>query len=161
MSIKFKTFTQIDGAFDEVIEGSPRIYCTPSGKFPSMTSILAVITDKEDGLAKWRERVGAEEADRITNEAGARGNDLHEYNEKYLLNQLDRSELKGQAKLLFNRVKRYLDEVEATIATEVPLWNADDQYAGCVDAIVMMNQHLTILDHKNSRKHLKNLLMKM
>jgi hypothetical protein len=77
------------------------------------------------------------------------------------LNQLDRSELKGQAKLLFNRVKRYLDEVEATIATEVPLWNADDQYAGCVDAIVMMNQHLTILDHKNSRKHLKNLLMKM
>lgn len=154
MSIKFKTFPQAGEHFDEVevIEGSPRIYITPNGSYPSVTSILSVLKDEnDDGLEQWKNRVGHEEAERITREAADRGNALHEYNEKYLLNQLSRKDLKGQAKILFNRVKRYLDEVELTIATEVPLWNDDDKYAGRVDAIVMMNGHLTILDHKNSR----------
>jgi genome maintenance exonuclease 1 len=155
MSIKLKTFAQAGEHFDEVevIEGTPRLYQTPYGSFPSVTSILSVLTDPNDnGLENWRKRIGYEEADRITKEASDRGNALHDYNEKYLLNELKRSELKGQAKILFNRVKRYLDEVELTIATEVPLWNINDQYAGRVDAIVMMDGHLTILDHKNSRR---------
>lgn len=156
--IKFKTFPQAGEHFDEVevIEGSPRLYVTPYGKFPSVTSILSVLKDDDDsGLQKWKDRIGHEEADKIVNEAIDRGNILHEYNEKYLLNQLTRSELSGQAKILFNRVKRYLDEVELTIATEVPLWNQDDKYAGRVDAIVMLDGHLTILDHKNSRNPIK------
>lgn len=156
--IKFKTFPQAGEPFDEVevIEGSPRLYVTPYGKFPSVTSILSVLKDDDDsGLQRWKDRIGHEEADKIVNEAIDRGNILHEYNEKYLLNQLTRSELSGQAKVLFNRVKRYLDEVELTIATEVPLWNQDDKYAGRVDAIVMLDGHLTILDHKNSRNPIK------
>lgn len=156
MSIKFKQFPQINEHFEEVevidgVNGSPRLYSTPYGSYPSMTSILSVIKDKSGGLDKWRERVGAEEADRITEEAKDRGNALHDYNEKYLLNNLKRKELTGQAGILFNRVKRYLDEIEATITTEAPLWHKKDKYAGRVDAIVMMDGELTIVDHKNSR----------
>jgi len=153
--IKFKTFPQAEETFEEVevIEGSPRLYVTPHGRFPSVTSILSVLKDpNDDGLEAWRKRVGREEADRITQEASDRGNALHDYNELYLCNKLKRSDLKGQARVLFNRVKRYLDEVELTIATEVPLWNSDDQYAGRVDGIVMIDGELTILDHKNSRR---------
>jgi len=153
--IKFKTFPQAGEHFDEVevIEGSPRLYCTPHGNYPSVTSILSVLDDPNDtGLEDWRNRVGHEEADRITREAADRGNALHDFNELYLLNKLDRKDLKGQAKVLFNRVKRYLDQVELTIATEAPLWHVDHEYAGRVDAIVMMDGELTILDHKNSRR---------
>lgn len=152
--MRFKTFPQSGEVFEEVevIEGTPRLYNTPYGQFPSVTSMLSVLKDPNDGgLEAWRKRVGYEEADRIIQEAIDRGNALHDYNEKYLLNQLKRSELSGQARTLFNRVKRYLDEVELTIATEVPLWSAKHHYAGRVDAIVMMNNELTILDHKNSR----------
>ena len=60
--------------------------------------------------------------------------------------------MSGQARTLFNRVKHHLDSVDLVLATEAPLWNPDDEYAGRVDAIVMMQDHLTILDHKNSRK---------
>lgn len=149
--LKFKTFPWAGETFDEceTIEGTPRLYLTPEGNFPSMTSILSVLDD--GGIDRWRKRVGAEEADRITNEAANRGNALHDYNELYLKNELDRSTLKGQARTLFNRVKRHLDTVDLVLATEAPLWNKDDEYAGRVDAIVMMNDHLTILDHKNSR----------
>ena len=116
-----------------------------------MTSILAVLKDKVDGLAAWRKRVGEEEADRITKEAGQRGNELHDLSEKYLNNELKRSEVKGQAGILFNRAKRHLDTVQAVIATEVPLYSTKCKYAGRVDAVVMMGNQLTILDHKNSR----------
>jgi (2Fe-2S) ferredoxin len=151
MAVKFKTFPWADETFDEVevIEGTPRLYITPVGSFPSMTSVLSVLSD--GGIEVWRKRVGEDEATRIVNEATDRGNALHDYNELYLNNQLQRSALAGQAKVLFNRVKRYLDQIELVIATEVPLWNVEDKYAGRVDAIVMLDGYLTILDHKNSR----------
>lgn len=42
--------------------------------------------------------------------------------------------------------------MDLVLGTEVVLWNKDDRYAGRTDAIVMMHDHLTIMDHKNSRK---------
>jgi hypothetical protein len=152
--IKFKDFPQAGEHFNdvEVIEGSPRLYVTPYGSYPSVTSILSVVKDHSDGLQAWRDRVGDEEADKITNEAAARGNDLHDFSEKYLLNTLKRSDLHGQARTLFNRTKRYLDDIQLVIGTETALWNDKDQYAGRADGIVMLDDHLTILDHKNSRR---------
>jgi genome maintenance exonuclease 1 len=155
MMIRFKTFPWADLEFDDIetIEstspGIPRLYKTPEGKFPSMTSILSVL--KDGGLEKWRARVGEEEADRITNGAGARGTVLHEYNEQYLQNKLSRSDMSGQARTLFNRVKPYLDEIELVVATEVALYDAISGYAGRVDCICMTDDKIMITDHKNSR----------
>ena len=119
--LKFKTFPWANETFDEIetIEGTPRLYLTPDGTFPSMTSILKVLDD--GGIDQWRKRVGEEVANKITSEAADRGNALHDYNEKYLQNILTRSEMVGQARTLFNRVKPYLDEIELVVATEVPL----------------------------------------
>tara|TARA_B100000929_G_scaffold290599_1_gene284841 strand:+ start:20588 stop:21304 length:717 start_codon:yes stop_codon:yes gene_type:complete len=151
--LKFKEFQwQTDIQFDEVevIEGSPRLYVTPHGKYPSMTSLLSVFDD--GSIDDWVKRVGKEEAKRISEEAINRGNALHDYNEKYLQNRLKRSELRGQAKILFNRVKRHLDKIQLVIATEVPLWSDKHKYAGRVDCICMIDDQITILDHKNTRK---------
>lgn len=155
--LKFKEFPWADIAFEdmETIEASvpeqPRIYLTPEGKLPSMTSILSVLDDG-GAIEKWRERVGHEEADKITNEAGARGNALHDYNEAYLQNRLKRSELSGQARTLFNRVKPYLDEIDLVVATEVALYEPYSGYAGRVDCICMLHDKIMITDHKNTRK---------
>lgn len=154
--LKFKTFPwQTDFVFDEIetIEGSPRLYKTPHGNFPSTTSFLSIVKDEDDtGLEDWRNRIGHDEADRITQEAIDRGNALHDFNELYLQNKLKRGDLNGQARVLFNRVKQYLDEIELVVATEVALYHTELQYAGRVDCIGMLYNHLTIIDHKNSRR---------
>jgi len=149
----FKTFPhQSDITFDEIetIEGDIRLYKTPYGNFPSMTSILSVLDD--GGIDEWKKRVGEEEAERIVTEAINRGNSLHDLSEKYLLNTLKREDLIGPGKVLFNRVKRYLDQIQLVIGTEVPLYNVTDAYAGRTDAILLIDDEITILDHKNSRR---------
>jgi hypothetical protein len=131
-------------------ETGKRFYKTPVGNLPSMTTILGILDD--GGIDAWIERVGVEESERIKTEASTRGNSLHDLNEMYLRNELDRSELRGKGKVLFNRVKPLLDTIEVVHGCEVALYNDVDGYAGRVDAIVRMNKKLTIVDHKNSRK---------
>ena len=60
-----------------------RTYFTPDGDFPSITTLLGKTSDNQVWLQKWRERVGEEEANRISKEATDRGTLIHEYAEKY------------------------------------------------------------------------------
>jgi hypothetical protein len=158
MSLKFKQFKWADIKFDEIetIEstepGQPRIYKTPVGDFPSMTSILSILDD--GGLDGWIARVGKEEADRICQEAADRGNELHDINELYLRNELTRDMIKGQGGILFNRVKKYLDEIELVVACEVALYSKELKYAGRTDCIGVIDDKLMIIDHKNSRREI-------
>ena len=48
-------------------------------KLPSVTTILSTVPDqsKRIALARWRERVGEDEAERIKNEAAVRGTIMH------------------------------------------------------------------------------------
>ena len=48
-------------------------------KLPSVTTILSAVPDqsKSIALARWRERVGEEEAERIKNTAAVRGTIMH------------------------------------------------------------------------------------
>ena len=55
--------------------GGRRHYDTPSGSYPSITSVLS-IRDKE-GLHEWRKRVGNEAANRIMKKAATRGTQFH------------------------------------------------------------------------------------
>lgn len=151
--LAFKKFEHQDLiTFEEIetIEGETRIYKTPNGNFPSMTSILSILDD--GGIDEWIKRVGEEEANRIVMEAINRGNSLHDLSEKYLKNELTREEIRGPGRVLFNRVKKYLDKIELVVALEVPLYSTKYKYAGRADGIVMIDGQLTILDHKNSRR---------
>ena len=157
-TISFKTFEWMPIEFDEietieaVKEGDPRIYLTPEGNFPSMTTILGQLTKKSD-IDAWRDYVGHDEADKIVAAAIDRGNALHDYNERYLNNELQRSDMNhAQAKMLFNRVKQYLDAIELVIGTESPLYSKSCGYAGRCDAIGVVDGDICIIDHKNTRK---------
>lgn len=153
MPMTWKKFEWIELFFKELetIEGETRLYKVEEGvTLPSMTSILSILDD--GGIDDWIKRVGQDEADRIVSEAVARGNNLHDLSERYLRNDLSRSEVKGPATVLFNRSRLILNELGPIIAIEVPLYSIKDQYAGRVDCIAFHGKDLCIVDHKNSRK---------
>ena len=55
-------------------------------KLPSVTTILknTESSEKTESLAKWRLKVGENEAERIVNEASRRGTAMHSYLETYI-----------------------------------------------------------------------------
>ena len=57
----------------------PRTYNVKDKKVPSVTTILSGTQSKQkaEALDKWRERIGYEEAARITNQAATRGTEMH------------------------------------------------------------------------------------
>lgn len=136
-------------------DGKVRLYMVDGIGYPSVTSILSILNANEDGtdpLDAWRERVGHEEAERITKESADRGTHLHLIAEMYLNNKLDRRLLKGQASVLFRQIKKYIDKISTVIGTEVTLYNKTLSYAGSSDCIAIYNGKLSIIDFKNTRK---------
>ena len=69
----------------EQVDGQ-RLYATPSGRVPSVTTILDKTKpeEKKKALQEWRNRVGVERAQQITTEAANRGTRMHNYLEHYV-----------------------------------------------------------------------------
>ena len=67
----------------ENIDGK-RHYVTPNGSYISITTLLSNLS--KDGIQKWRERVGAEEANRISTKASRQGTAVHSLCEQYIKN---------------------------------------------------------------------------
>jgi hypothetical protein len=65
--------------------GSGRKYVLPDGtKLPSITTVLSILS--EDSIRAWRERVGTEEANKISTRASRRGTAVHSICENYVNN---------------------------------------------------------------------------
>lgn len=63
-----------------------RYYDTPKGYYPSVTTVLGILSKK--GIAEWRRRVGEAEANRISTQAARRGTEVHQMCEDYVNNDL-------------------------------------------------------------------------
>lgn len=116
---------------------------------PSVTTILSKTKDMTH-ILEWRKNVGEAEATRITTEAGALGNGMHNLLEKYILGQ----EMKGQimAVTLANLIiKKGLCKVNEVWGTEVGLYSSG-LYAGTTDLIGLHESVPAIMDFKNSRQ---------
>jgi genome maintenance exonuclease 1 len=115
-----------------------RMYESPSGiQLPSITSILGWF--KKDSLKEWREKVGEEEANKIS---------VHSLNNKeYTLKHMP-SNLN-----LFRTIKPILDKnVELVYHQEVPLYSDKLRAAGRVDCVCKWNGKDAIVDFKTSSK---------
>ncbi len=68
-----------------LIEGN-RHYDVSNEILPSVTTILQATqtAEKIESLARWKAKVGENEAERVKNEAAKRGTAMHEYLEYYL-----------------------------------------------------------------------------
>lgn len=140
-------FTELD---TETINGK-RHYKTPKGSYPSITTVLSVLSEK--GIAAWRKRVGEKEANRISTQAARRGTNVHQMCEDYVNNELDRSKFLPHERAMFNSVKGTLDKTLGLVyAQECPLYSDYLGIAGRVDCVAMYNGRLSIIDYKTASR---------
>ena len=129
-----------------------RLYKLPNEDWvPSITSVTSFYN--REVFRKWRERVGNEEADRVTKEATRRGTDFHEAAQAYLENkELDWNNYLPLTQFMFKCTKPYLDKIGTIHAIERTLYSEYLGLAGRVDCIAEYDGELAIIDFKTSKK---------
>lgn len=138
------TTTQVDGK---------RFYTTPEGNvYPSITTVLSVLS--KDAIQDWRDRIGEEEADKISSHASNRGTDLHAVLESYVKNEplTFPTDPQSKVKVMFNRLKRVLTKADNVVAQEVPLYSDKLCVAGRCDLIAEWDGILSVVDFKGATK---------
>lgn len=138
-----------------VIRGS-RHYDLGEEKLPSVTTILSTTQSAEKiaSLAKWKERVGSIEADKIKNEAANRGTAMHAFLEDYLIgkDRVDLTPVGQEARIMGQRiVDRGLADLEEIWGSEVTLYYPG-LYAGATDLAGIYDGQESICDFKQSNK---------
>lgn len=130
-----------------------RRYFTPEGNaYPSITTILSIIG--KEAIIAWRARVGEEEANKISRQAGTRGTAVHKLCEDYLDNVEDYKGKHMPANVAtFNSIKSILDErINNIWFQEAFLYSDKLKCGGQVDCIAEFDGVLSIIDFKTSRR---------
>lgn len=130
---------------------SGRVYQTPDGKlYPSVTTVLSEHTKK--GVMEWRQRVGEEEANKVSRRSAVRGTRFHTLAEKYLKNDLTGGDFSLLDYEMFKVAQPVLDKIDNIRAQEVGLWSHHLRMAGRVDCIAEYEGKLSIIDFKTARR---------
>jgi genome maintenance exonuclease 1 len=127
-------------------------YYNIGGENKKLVSITSVISHySKEKFAKWRKRVGEEEANRITKRATSRGTDTHTLIESYLLNE-ELSEVQPISEMLFKLAKPTLNRINNIHCLESSLYSEVLGVAGSVDTIGEFDGELAVIDYKTSAK---------
>jgi genome maintenance exonuclease 1 len=136
----------LNGSLKEVSTDGKRLYETPDGIFPSVTTVVGF--KKQQFFAEWR-RKNPEESTRVT----TRGTKFHSIIEKYLNNEdIDFDNLHSNHKALFSLIRPEIDKIDNICALETPLWSKTLGLAGRTDCIAEYDGKLSIIDFKASTK---------
>lgn len=133
-----------------------RLYKTPDGSYPSVTTILGK-TANNIWLQRWKEKVGEEEAARISKAATDRGEVVHKYLERYWdgsnswAEDLVKEDSTTQ-KMTTNLIQATQRGVTKVWAQEIPVWSKYLKYAGRVDMFGEWNSVPAVIDFKTSKK---------
>ena len=132
--------TTVDGA---------RLYKTPSGRaYPSITTVTGLL--KRQAIQEWRERVGAEEANKISGRASSRGTRVHSLCENYLSNlEVTPNYLDHE---MWTGITPLLDRINNIHALETKLYSDHLEVAGTVDCIAEFDGKLSVIDFKTSSR---------
>lgn len=129
-----------------------RIYETPDGNFPSITTVLSSLS--KVAIQKWRNRIGEAAANKITSQASRRGTRTHTIIENYLQNKQDylTGHLPDSIEL-FQSIQSILDvHIKKIHGLEVSLWSKELGIAGRCDCIAEYDDEISIIDWKTSLK---------
>ena len=137
-----------------------RVYDINEEKLPSVTTILSATKSEESKakLAAWRQREGKKKADKIRDDAAARGTIMHRILEGYIKGEghMDLSDLGQEAGTMAKNIIdaglfRPLQEV---YGVEVPLYYPG-LWAGTTDVVGVYEGRESIIDFKQSNKYKK------
>lgn len=135
----------------QTVDGSRR-YCVNGKLLPSVTTVTSY--QNRQSIAEWRERVGAEVANKISQFASTNGTKFHKIVEDYL-NNIDAdydSEKYEIALKLFSQFQPLLDQVDNIHYQECALYSETLGIAGRVDCIAEYDGKLSVIDFKSSSK---------
>jgi hypothetical protein len=128
-----------------------RFYNTPTGeKYPSVTTVLSLLG--RENIAKWRERVGAENANTIARVAASRGTGVHNRIENYLNNVNAIQPPTPLVQEMFGSIRPELDRINNIHCQETRLFSHHLRMAGTVDCIGEYDGRLSVIDFKTSTK---------
>ena len=138
-----------------LIEGN-RHYDVSNEILPSVTTILQATQsdEKKASLAKWRQKVGENEAEKIRDEAATRGTAMHEFLEMHLRGDklLDLSDeglaARNMARII---IEQGLKDAEEIWGAEVTLFYPG-LYAGQTDLCGIYSGRESIIDFKQTNK---------
>lgn len=140
----------------EMIQGLGRVYHTPLGPYPSITTMLgqSAPAEKTSYLDAWRARVGNAKANQITNDAATRGTNTHLMLERYVNGQEAYKEgefPEGHIKV-FKSLKLELKKINKVYGQEVVLYSDTLQVAGRCDLVGEYQGTMSIIDYKTSSR---------
>ena len=134
-----------------------RFYDCNGVKLPSVTTILSGTKEDNDGIKKWIERVGEEEANRIRMEAAARGTTVHHILEKQIVHgnlwdyRPETAEEKRAYKMACTIMDNSFSRINQVYGCEVSLYNPN-RYAGKADVIGVFEDEPCIMDFKQTNR---------
>ncbi len=132
-----------------------RTYNVGDKKVPSVTTILSTTQSREkrQALQKWRDKIGHEEASRITNQAATRGTEMHYVLEQYMnkVGYFNLSKKGALPRMMAHTIIENLEDLSKVYGTEVSL-AYKDQWAGSSDLICEYAGKPTIADFKQANK---------
>jgi len=139
----------------ESIDGL-RHYDTGKEKLPSVTTILQKTQseEKQKSLAAWRARIGEAAAEKIKDDAAARGTAMHKILEKYILGDgyMDLTTVGQEAHNMAKRViEQGLCHVHEYFGIECTLFYPG-LYAGQTDLVGLHKEEPAIIDFKQTNK---------
>ena len=125
-------------------------------KLPSVTTILknTESSEKSESLARWRQKVGENEAERIVNEAARRGTAMHSYLETYIKggNLVDLTDIGQDASSMGQEIiNQGFNDLEEIWGSEVTLYYPE-LYAGQTDLCGIYQGRESIVDFKQTNK---------
>ena len=140
-----------DFDLDAKLVDGVRYYNTPTGLYPSITSITSFYNRKV--FENWRKRVGDEEANKITRVSTRRGTLLHDLIEQYLRNNdISKLDVMPSTMALFVSARESLDNINNIHALETSLYSEYLGVAGRVDCIAEYEGELSVIDFQTSKK---------
>jgi len=133
-----------------------RHYVFDKEKLPSVTTILdhTQSAEKRESLAKWRAKMGEDNAARIVDESAARGTAMHKILEKYVLGEgyLDETSVGKQAhNMAIQVIQNGLTNLTEFYGTECTLYYPG-LYAGQTDLVGVHKGQDAIIDFKQTNK---------
>mgnify|MGYP005739281471 FL=1 len=145
---------ELDIGYDDLVADTRetgRVYVAPDGsRYPSVTTVLGILS--EDSIREWRQRVGEEEANKVSHRASNRGTAVHSVIEKYLRNE-DTSDNLPHIKQSLANLRPILDKsIGKIFGLETALYSRHLGMAGRCDCIAEWNGVPSIVDFKTSKR---------